>query len=297
VVATRRDAQYHPPMRTPAFILLFLPACRDGDDTGTPTVPDDTAITSSEATLGVSCAPTELAGWVTLAPANDQLYLGGVVYNAPQPLTGVPTIDNQHCAFHHYDSSGCATCEAPLVCAGDGSCVPQPVAFGDLHVVARADGVTEFAESDPTTGLLSAQFDGEDKVWALELNFGQDRVTVPAMPVADGAIGVTVAVESSDETAPGALTVSWTPAADGSVVRTEVPINHHAAPGTFTRCEADVATGSFTASAEMVDPLAVITGLEFQGVEHLQVASAQTSVGCVELRYGSWIHVDPSYGR
>lgn len=35
----------------------------------------------------------------------------------------------------------------------------------------------------------------------------------------------------------------------------------------------------------MLEPLAVATGLEFQEFEHVRFAAAETSRGCVELRF------------
>ena len=278
------------------ILLLLLSACRP-DDTGSPPDPEDTAVTVGEVRMGEPCPRMDVAGAIELALYDDTVSLGGMVYNAPQPITGAPSLANDHCTYHRYDAGGCGVCDDPLVCSGEGSCVPMPTAFLDLEVIATAGGTTHTAQGDPDYGWLYEQWDHGGEDWALELSFGQDRLSVPAMPIATGLEGVTVTVESSQETAPGALTATWTPAADGSLVRTEIPINHHAQSGTFTLCEAGAELGSFTADAAMVDPLAVITGLEFQGLHHLQVASAITSVGCVELRYGVQLHVDASYGR
>ena len=44
----------------------------------------------------------------------------------------------------------------------------------------------------------------------------------------------------------------------------------------------------------MIDPLAVITGLEFQGIEHVFVAAATTPEGCVEFRFGEQELVFPN---
>jgi hypothetical protein len=35
----------------------------------------------------------------------------------------------------------------------------------------------------------------------------------------------------------------------------------------------------------MVEPLAVATGLEFQGFQHIRFAAAETARGCVEFRF------------
>ena len=58
---------------------------------------------------------------------------------------------------------------------------------------------------------------------------------------------------------------------------------------------APVSAGSFRADADMVDPLAVSTGLEFQGVSHFAFAAAETAGGCVEFRLGSQWHVDVTF--
>ena len=83
------------------------------------------------------------------------------------------------------------------------------------------------------------------------------------------------------------------PAKDGAFVRTTIPINHHAGGPTFTECAAPDGSGAFHADAAMINPLAVKTGLEFQGVEHVFVAAAVTPQGCVEFRFGTKIPVQP----
>jgi len=37
----------------------------------------------------------------------------------------------------------------------------------------------------------------------------------------------------------------------------------------------------------VLEPLAVVTGLEFQSFEHVRFAAAETSRGCVELRFSN----------
>jgi len=281
-------------MRVP-LILLLLPACRPSSDTSPPP-PDDTALTRSEATIGQGCDRLERVGWIDLRHDDGGLTMSGQIKNAPEPYTGVPVETHGHCTLHRYSASSCGDCQAPLVCAGDGDCVPPPAPFTDLHVTARSGDTWSFADADNKVGYLYKELQGEDLDWSLQLSFGQDRVTVPTMTVADGAIEARVVAEG-DYDLPGALTVSWTPVDDGTVVRTEIPINHHAGVGTFTLCEAGAEVGGFTAPAELVDPLAVSTGLEFSYVQHLRLAAAETSVGCVELRFGSWLRVDPEWGR
>ncbi len=282
-------------MRVFIPLLLILPACRN-DDTGSPPDTEDTAVTVGEVRVGVPCPRMELVGAVQLSLYDGTVNIGGVIYNARQPFVGPPAFDNEHCTYHRYDASSCGSCVEPLVCNGDGSCVPQPTPFTDLLVTASAGDASHEITCDPDYGWLYEQWSHGDEDWSLEVSFGQDAFTVPAMPIATGLEGVTVTIESSDETAPGALDASWTPVTDGSIVRTEIPINHHAQTGTFTLCEAGADQGGFHADAEMIDPLAVITGLEFQGLQHLQVASVETSVGCVELQYGVQLRPDVQVG-
>ncbi len=280
-------------MRTLIPLLLLLPtsACRK-DDTGGPTDPEDTAFSIGDVRVGESCPRMELVKAINLALNDGTISLGNTIENAPQPYTGVPTLDNEHCTYHQYSPANCGTCTDPLVCNGEGNCVPWPSPFTDLVVTATAGDVSHEARGDPHYGWLYHQWPDEDEDWSLEVSFGQNRFTAPAMPIASGLEGVAVTVESSDEDAPGALDAIWIPLDDGSIVRSEIPINHHAQSGTFTLCEAGAEAGGFHAEAEMIDPLAVITGLEFQGLEHLHVAAADTSVGCVELRYGAHLRPD-----
>jgi hypothetical protein len=275
------------------LVLFSLLACRK-DDTGGPPDPEDTQVTQGEVRVGVSCPRMERVGVIQLSLYDSTVSLGGVIYDAPQPITGVPALDNEHCVYHRYDASACGACGAPLVCSGEGECVPMPTPFTDLDVTLTDGETWNFASGDPQGGWLYEQWEHGGEDWAMRVAFGQDLFEAPAMPIAAGLEGVTVTVESSDEWAPGALEASWTPMDDGSLVRSEIPINHHAQAGTFTLCEAGAEQGGFRADAEMIDPLAVVTGLEFQGLWHLQVASVETSVGCVELQYGAQLYVSPT---
>jgi hypothetical protein len=275
------------------LLLFSLLACRM-DDTGEPPDPEDTQVIEGEVRLGVSCPRRERVGTIQLSLYDGTVILGGVIYNAPQPITGLPEGSNEHCTYHRYDAASCGSCQAPLVCDGEGSCVPMPTPFTDLDVTLTDGENWSFASGDPEGGWLYGQWEHGGEDWAMRVAFGQDSFEVPAMPIAAGLEGIQVTVESSDEFAPGALDASWTPMDDGSIVRSEIPINHHAQAGTFTLCEAGAEQGGFHADAAMIDPLAVITGLEFQGLQHLQVASVQTSVGCVELQYGTHLYVSPT---
>jgi hypothetical protein len=72
-----------------------------------------------------------------------------------------------------------------------------------------------------------------------------------------------------------------------------IPINHHIGGPTFTRCIALESEEGFTASAEMIDPLSVVTGLEFQGLSHEHAVAVQVDGGCVQLTSGTRVYVIP----
>jgi hypothetical protein len=84
--------------------------------------------------------------------------------------------------------------------------------------------------------------------------------------------------------APETVTVAWAPDGSDAHVFTHIPINHHAAGPTFTECTVPASAGGFVVEAPMLVPLAVVTGLEFQSVQHVRFAAANTAVGCVEFR-------------
>ncbi|MFH1467408.1 MAG: hypothetical protein ABIO70_23695 [Pseudomonadota bacterium] len=277
-----------------SLLALLLPACRPGD-TGDPE-PEDTSVTHGEVRVGEPCPRLELAGVVELTAEGGDVNLGGAIYGAPWPLVGPPVLENEHCSYHRYDASACGQCPGTLVCGGGGVCVPLPTVLTDLTVVASAGGTSHTVQSDPTYGWLWEQWSDGGEDWALEVGFGQDTFEVPAMAIAAQVEGLAVTTEYDDYHGPGALDASWTPRQDGALVRTEIPINHHAGTGTSTLCEAGAEVGGFHADAEMIDPLAVITGLEFQGVWTMHVAAAHTSVGCVEVRMGTYAYVQPVVG-
>ncbi len=95
--------------------------------------------------------------------------------------------------------------------------------------------------------------------------------------------------------APGALDVSWSASGADDHVRTVIPINHHAGAPTFTSCVASRDEEHFVVPAEMVDPLSVITGLEFQGLHYGQYAAINTDVGCVQATVFFHEFVDVQY--
>jgi hypothetical protein len=128
----------------------------------------------------------------------------------------------------------------------------------------------------------------------MTLSWDETEVQLDAMPVAGAALDdVMVSVENDDYDMPGALDATWQPSPEGSIVRSRIPINHHAGGPTFTECRAPVSSGAFHADAAMINPLSVRTGLEFQGLQHAFVAAATTPEGCIEFRLGDSIAAPP----
>jgi len=127
------------------------------------------------------------------------------------------------------------------------------------------------------------------------VSWGETEVELEAMPVASGELAdVAIDTESDEYDMPGALDATWQPADDGAFVRSRIPINHHAGGPTFTECRAPTSAGAFHADANMVNPLAVQTGLEFQGIDHVFIAAARTPQGCIEFRFGTPIYAFPN---
>ena len=94
---------------------------------------------------------------------------------------------------------------------------------------------------------------------------------------------------------PTALDLTWTPPADAGTVLTRIPINHHAGGPTFTDCAANASAGTLHVAGAMLTPLAVSTGLEFQGIAHAQSAAVETPQGCIEVRFQTSQYVDLTY--
>ncbi|MCB9689412.1 MAG: hypothetical protein H6738_11080 [Alphaproteobacteria bacterium] len=290
-------------------MLLLLAACRtettDGEptataETGTPSAAHSatTPIGPVDAVLDELCAPRESLGTVRLT-VNDGYpsTVEAQLWDRPDPWLGPPVATTATCAYHRFSPDACGTCPHGQTCGYDGGCVPERRARTGARLVV-GDGTSERTfDADAVTGQLWGQLDlgGPDADWELTLTLGGAELRVPpTRATLDPLAGAVVTIEG-DYMVPGALDATWPAPADGGHVTSRIPINHHAAGPTFTDCVAPAADGGFHADAEMVDPLAVSTGLEFQGLEHVRVASARLPEGCVEFRLGRriWVGVTP----
>ena len=157
-------------------------------------------------------------------------------------------------------------------------------------LVVNAGGGDQSFAADAATGQLYGTVDVTGSTVSFALDWDDHRVRAELPVVLDvPAVQVTL---TGDSMAPGDLAASWTPMAEGTVTTT-IPINHHAGGPTFVACMAPGSAGAFTATAAMVDPLAVVTGLEFQTVSAGSVAAAVLpSGGCVEFEVVTAIFPD-----
>ncbi|MFM2248262.1 MAG: hypothetical protein RL071_4337 [Pseudomonadota bacterium] len=246
-----------------------------------------------DAVLGATCADerrlgrVELQAWGPGAP----LSVAGSVSAAPHPWMAPAVLEGGGCGFHSFDAAACGPCPGGTLCGADGACAEVPRTHKDLRVeITHGDGSLQ-VEADPTTGQLAGSLPSGVGAAQLVLRWGEVTVRGPAMNVPDGLLADPTVRFAGDGMAPGAMTARWTARGDGTRVGTHIAINHHAAGPTYTSCLVDESTGGFDATAEMIDPLAVVTGLEFQGLDHLQVAAAEVEGGCVELRV--WVRIFP----
>ena len=247
-----------------------------------------------DAVLGKLCPVESLIGVVALSWSPTP-YVQAELYDRTDPWIGKPELETPTCEFHHYTAGGCPACDAGEVCSLTGSCVPERRSIKDAKLVLTADGAKREYAANATLGGIYSMLDlgSAASSYAMTLSWGANVVNLAAMPVANGMLGNAAVMTEGDYSNPGALDATWKPSAQGAFVRSRIPINHHAGGPTFTECAAPESAGAFHADAAMINPLAVQTGLEFQGLEHVFVAAATTPAGCIEFRFGARILISP----
>lgn len=249
--------------------------------------PGDTQIHTPD---GVFCSPETLVGHIAVQryPGSNASFFAQI-YDAPSPWIGAPTEESAACGYHSYESNTCGGCAAGEQCAVSGECVPTPRTLKDLDLSVVADGQSSTHSADPQ-GLIWGQLGTETRFsFSLSgaLSIETDEMVLPE--------GITPRVTSEgDYDTPGDLTVSWTGSTEGWV-RTEIPINHHANSPTFTTCQASAEQGGFEVPGAMVNPLAVSTGLEFQGLHHGSFAAVETEAGCVQISVVNQVYSDVQF--
>ncbi|RYZ04036.1 MAG: hypothetical protein EOO73_25640 [Myxococcales bacterium] len=260
----------------------------EGGGAGAPGLP------RGEAVIGQRCPVASTIGVVQLAGFPEP-YVQVTLYDRKDPWLSAPELVNETCEYHHYTPGVCAGCGAGEVCSVADECVPEPRTVKNAKLIVSTGSLQRELHADPQLGGIYSMLDIGDEAakYAMTLSWGETEVTLAPMAVGSGDIAELAVDIEGDSSAPGALDATWEPSEQGGFVRTRIPMNHHAAGPSFTECAAPESAGAFHADAEMVDPLAVVTGLEFQGVEHSFIAAAETEQGCVEFRFGPQLLVLP----
>lgn len=241
--------------------------------------------------LGEVCSLDERVGELAIWTSEGVASLYGAVWDGPDPWIGPAELSNTGCAFHRFDPGACGACEVGEVCRFDGKCVAQRTALTDAELDVTVDGETQTIVANGVTGELFGTVGDGTAALALTLRFAGEEIALP--PLGFGAaIPDLVVTGEGDSTTPLGLDATWTSRADDARVRTVIPVNHHAGGPTFTVCDVPAQAGSFHADAGMLQPLAVITGLEFQGLDVAQTAALHTAIGCVDVRLGVQIPPD-----
>ncbi len=283
-------------LRATAYVLLLLassPACGGGggDDDAPGDTPDAAAGDTPDAggdpetaiaVPGMSCAPAERVGLIQVTSS----YLYTDLRDRTDPFIGEPALTDDHCAFHEYaPSDPCPICGDDEVCSIEGDCVDAPRRDTDATLVLRAGDDEQTFDADDLTGDLYGEISLAGPSYTVDLDFFGQRVTLEAPLAAPELLPGFSAMLVGTYDAPEAVEASWDAVPAGTTLFTRVPINHHAGGATFTECAISGAESELTIPGEMLEPLAVSTGLEFQGFDHLRVAAADTDRGCVEIRF------------
>jgi hypothetical protein len=195
------------------------------------------------------------------------------------------------CAYHVHDRAACGGCDLGDVCSQTGECVVRRSPVLGSTIAVTIDGVEQNFEANEF-GQIWSDLGPVTTDIETSLSWDGTVASAPAWSPPTGDIGPAVAV-SGEWDAPGELVVTWTDQGESALVTTTVPINHHVPSSTFVHCVSAESTETFSAPAEMIDPLAVVTGLEFQGLEHERAYAVPVAGGCVQFRASAWVSAQP----
>jgi len=255
----------------------------DSPGQGEPDEPDAAIdLTPAVAVPGVRCALAERVGLVEISAGK---VVRANLYDRLDPWIGAPALADGSCVHHSFIPPECSSCADDQICDIEGECAAIPRRDLDARLTVRAgDGEQSFA-AEPATGELGGEITLPGRQFAIEVDaFGQ-RVTLESETSVPELLPAFSASLLGTYDAPEGIHASWDAVAEGSHLFTRIPVNHHAAGPTFTECAADGSAGTLDISGPMLEPLAVATGLEFQGFDHIRFAAAETSRGCVEFRF------------
>lgn len=259
----------------------------------------DTAQTKVFAAVaGARCAPAERIGLVSIYAQSGSagaLDASAVVNDIADPrLAKTAKLSDAACSFFEQLAiAPCGPCPAGKMCGPSGVCTAMPVAVAGVKLLLRSDSQEQSFEAKDASGAYGT-VTLAGKTFGVELQWGGLSVTLGDTSVPPELPGLTGKLNGGYDK-PSALDLTWTPPADAATLFTHIPINHHAGAQTFTECAVPASAGTLHVDGPMLLPLSVSTGLEFQGIEHVRFAAAQTPLGCVELRFQTFQYVDLNY--
>lgn len=213
-------------------------------------------------------------------------YVSGFFQDVPDPWVGPPESTDSSCQFHRAWAGLCDgqdQCPGSLVCDHGGACVPFPAPATGFEVTLRGtSGEQRFGAQGAL--LAGGEVKLPDAVLEVFVQGDGLRIESPPMSV-PGELGTLKATLTGSYEAPEAMDVTWVPPTDAADVLSLTNINHHVGSPTFTECVVPASAGKMHIDGAMLAPLAVVTGLEFQAVQHVRFAAAQVPGGCVEFRF------------
>lgn len=273
------------------MLLLLALACKG--DAPPDTDPAETGETGEVSARAGFCAPEQRIGSVRVERYGDGAVSSFTVQiqDTPHPLAAPAVLETEACSYHEYTPGFCdGGCGAQQLCSPEGVCEDTPRNLKGLELTLWADGVESTHQANDQ-GLIFGQLGAETrfvfKVSGEGVDLESSELALPTALAAE-------VVSAGDYDAPGALSVSWEGTSEATV-HTDIPINHHAASQTFTGCQAPASAGGFQVPAEMVNPLAVHTGLEFQGLEFGSYEAIETPQGCVQVSVLTHAYVDVTF--
>jgi hypothetical protein len=212
--------------------------------------------------------------------------LSASLKDRPDPWVGQPELTDSSCQFHRAWSGTCdgkPECASGLACSHTGTCVAFPVPVPGLAVTMQGASGSQRVEAKPD-GSLWGDVTVKDAELRLTITANGLRVEVPPMSVPAPLANLKTDLKGSYED-PQAMDVTWTAAAGGAQVHSLTNINHHVGGSTFTECVVEASKGALHIDGTMLKPLAVVTGLEFQAIQHVRFASVDVPGGCLEVRF------------
>lgn len=271
-----------------AMTLATVAAGCGGDDSDPGDGPGDPPDAGGDlspvvAVPGARCEPAERVGIVWVGEGR---VVRADLYDRTDPWITDPVESDSACQLHSFVVQQCGDgCGDDEICDIDGECTSIPRRDPDARLVLRAGGDQQVFDADPATGELGGDITLAGDLFTVEVEaFGQLVSLDTETGVPELLSGFSASLIGSYD-APEGIEAAWDAAPEGSHLFTRIPVNHHAAGPTFTECAIDASAGSLDIGQAMLEPLAVATGLEFQGFDHIRFAAGDTARGCVEFRF------------